>query len=304
MTRVAEAHLDNPEITTLCARLFLASGRTDYAARKTYRALQSSSSPDHDTLAGIKELMVPDTPRDDMADDPIYDLINDLAVVRAKNPAGTLADNLSDNLVPQPDVAFDDTLADTRPRTLGSEFFPRSFPGQGMKPVEGFKTITNRVKKIATVLPETFQEIIARLKGYHAFFQERESLARFLKWTTALAGAVILTGFGINTLVHLVHTPPKETAVEANKVEKVEKEMPGRFTIQVAAYLKKAHADEFLAKLKQKGLDAYTYRADGGGRTWFIVRISHFPDRESAAQYGTNLKEQGLIDDFFVDNNE
>lgn len=173
-----------------------------------------------------------------------------------------------------------------------------------MKYTNGFKAIANKVKKNATAIPGIFQIITARLKAYQAFFQGRESLTRFLKWATALAAAAVLTGFAINTLVHLIRTPPKTTTVELNRIDKVEKEMPGRFTIQVAAYLKKTHADEFLTKLKQKGLDAYIYRADGGGRTWFIVRISHFPDRESAAAYGANLKEQGLIDDFFVDNNE
>lgn len=292
MTRVAETHLDNPEITALCARLFLGSGRTDYAAQKVYRAVQSSSSPDQVTLAGIGELMEPEA----------------LTDARTNGIADDMPDILSENLAAsQPDVMFGDTLANTEPETLGSRFSPRPFPEQGMKSAEGFKAIAKKVKKIVTALPGTFQTITARLKAYHAFFQGRESLRRFFKWATALAAAAVLTGFGINTLVHLIYTPPKTTTVELNridKVEKVEKEMPGRFTIQVAAYLKKAHADEFLAKLKQKGLDAYTYRADGGGRTWFIVRVSHFPDRESAAQYGTNLKEQGLIDDFFVDNNE
>lgn len=292
ITLVAEAHLDNPETIALCARLFLASGRTDYAARKVYRAVQSSSSPDQVTLADIGELMEPE----------------DLTDTKANGMADDMPDILAENLAaPQPDVMFSDTLTNTEPETLGSRFSPRPFPEQGMKSVGRFKAIANKVKKNATAIPGVFQIITARLKAYHAFFQGRESLTRFLKWATALAAAAVLTGFGINTLVHLIHTPPKKTTVELNKidkVEKVEKEMPGRFTIQVAAYLKKAHADEFLAKLKQKGLDAYIYRADGGGRTWFIVRISHFPDRESAAEYGANLKEQGLIDDFFVDNNE
>lgn len=289
MTRVAEAHLDNPEITVLCARLFLASGRTDYAARKVYRAIQSSSSPDQVTLASIEELMEPEV----------------LTDVKANGIADDMPDILAENLAdPQPDVMSGHTLTNTEPETLGSRFSPRSFPEQGMKYANGFKAIANKVKKNATAIPGIFQIITARLKAYHAFFQGRESLTRFLKWATALAATAVLTGFAINTLVHLIRTPPKTTTVELNRIDKVEKEMPGRFTIQVAAYLKKTHADEFLTKLKQKGLDAYIYRADGGGRTWFIVRISHFPDRESAAVYGANLKEQGLIDDFFVDNNE
>ncbi len=253
MTRIAEAHPDHPEIMTLCARLFLVSGRTDYTARKVYRAIQAGHPPDLETLAGIKAL-------------------------------------LKSEILPHPGLAAVETALPPGP------FSKSNVNLAGMA-----EAIARRSKGLAAGLTVIFQKSAAALKAGGAFFRGQERLARVLKWGMALAGVAVIAGFGISTLFHIVQISPKKTKVEVNRVEV---EIPMRFTIQVAAYLKRNHADEYVAKLKQKGLDAYIYKADGGGRTWFIVRISRFSDRESAAQYGEKLKQQHLIDDFFVDNNE
>ncbi|MCP4024660.1 MAG: SPOR domain-containing protein, partial [Desulfobacteraceae bacterium] len=54
--------------------------------------------------------------------------------------------------------------------------------------------------------------------------------------------------------------------------------------------------------LKEKGVDATIKEATGGGKTWYLVRVSEFPDKTSAAAYGQELKKQKIIDDFFVNN--
>lgn len=254
VTQIAEVNLDHPEITALCARLFLAAGRTDYTARKVYKAAQTSHTPDPETLSDIKALQI---------SEPM------------SRPEFTVMEE-----APQPS--------------------PPS-PGANINITGRVNPLARGLRKLTAGLPTVFQKAVAPLKAGYAFFQGQERPARVLKWGMALAGVAIIAGFGISTLFHIVHISPKKTKVE---VSKVEVESPMRFTIQVAAYLKKVHADEYVAKLKQKKLDAYIYKADGGGRTWFIVRISRFSDRESAAQYGEQLKQQHLIDDFFVDNNE
>lgn len=253
ITQIAEAHLDHPEITTLCAQLFLAAGRTDYTAGKVYRAVQASHTLAPETLSAIKALQTSDT---------------------LSHPGFT---------------------------AMEASQLPATPPGPSINLTGVVRAMARGSKNIAAGLPVVFQKAVAPLKTGYAFFRGQGRPARVLKWGMALAGVAVITGFGISTLFHIVHTPPQKTKVE---VSRVEVEIPMRFTIQVAAYLKKIHADEYVAKLKKKGFDAYIYRADGGGRTWFIVRISRFSDRESAAQYGEQLKQQHLIDDFFVDNNE
>ncbi|MBR9979519.1 MAG: SPOR domain-containing protein, partial [Desulfatitalea sp.] len=43
-------------------------------------------------------------------------------------------------------------------------------------------------------------------------------------------------------------------------------------------------------------------KAASGSRTWYQVKVSHFPTRDQARQYGEQLKTKGLIDDFYVAN--
>jgi len=76
------------------------------------------------------------------------------------------------------------------------------------------------------------------------------------------------------------------------------------FTIQVAAYLKSQDAQRFVDQLTQQKLDAYWTKATSANRTWYQVKVSHFPTRETAQRYGQGLKSKGLIDDFYVANNE
>lgn len=72
------------------------------------------------------------------------------------------------------------------------------------------------------------------------------------------------------------------------------------YTLQVAAYLKQEYALKLVEDLKRKGLDAYWIETSSGGKLWYQVRISHFPDQQSARDYGRNLKWKGMIDDFYV----
>ena len=80
--------------------------------------------------------------------------------------------------------------------------------------------------------------------------------------------------------------------------------MPNRFTLQVAAYLKQHHAEKYASQLKAQGIDAYWTETVRRNKRWYQVRIAHFPDKAAARAYGQSLKQQGLIDDFYVANYE
>lgn len=82
----------------------------------------------------------------------------------------------------------------------------------------------------------------------------------------------------------------------------IEIQFPKPFTIQVAAYLKQVHADRYAAILKQKGIVPIITKVKGGGKIWYVVRISEFADKATAAAFGKKLKAEKIIDDFFVSN--
>jgi septal ring-binding cell division protein DamX len=104
----------------------------------------------------------------------------------------------------------------------------------------------------------------------------------------------------INTVGHLQHKEEAaiQTALPARPV------VTDPFTLQVAAYLKPQYARKFVRQLRQQGLDAYWSEAVRGQKRWYQVRVSHFATKEAARNFGEKLKSQGIIEDYYVANNQ
>jgi hypothetical protein len=111
-----------------------------------------------------------------------------------------------------------------------------------------------------------------------------------------LTGAVL--ALVINTVGHLVKS---EKPVE-KKIETAPEVITDPFTLQVAAYLKPTYAKKYVEQLKKQGLDAYWREAMSANKKWYQVRVSHFPDKKSARDFGEALKIKGIIDDYYVAN--
>ena len=102
------------------------------------------------------------------------------------------------------------------------------------------------------------------------------------------------------TLPTLFKNQPATIEPEQMIIKAPAPELP--YTIQVAAFLSLPHAKNYTNKLKKTGLTARYVKVEGKNKTWFLVRISEFKDKSSAAAYGQQLKREGLIKDFFVAN--
>lgn len=153
---------------------------------------------------------------------------------------------------------------------------------------------------------QTFYEDLRALPVW-AFRQLRSAV----RWATqsrksrrVLAG-ILLGGLSvaviflvINTVGHLVKTETPATP----KIEKAPQTITDPFTLQVAAYLKPAYAKTYVEKLKEHGFEAYWREAISADKKWYQVRISHFPDKKSARDFGEALKAKGIIDDYYVAN--
>jgi cell division septation protein DedD len=120
-------------------------------------------------------------------------------------------------------------------------------------------------------------------------------------------GAVIAAGaaaggiwFFVNAGDGLLRPADIPTAAEPAAAAPAEVRDP--YTLQVAAYLKPEYALKFVDDLKQRGHDAYWTETASGGKTWYQVRIAHFPDPQSARDFGARLKQKGIIEDFYVTN--
>jgi hypothetical protein len=126
--------------------------------------------------------------------------------------------------------------------------------------------------------------------------RESKRLTHMLKWglMAVLCAGVVLAV--INTIGYLTKTRTEVT----KKVQPVAVPIIDPLTLQVAAYLKKDHAYGYAEKLKAHDLDVYVREAVGSAKTFYQVRISHFPDKKQAVEYGESLKARGVIDDYYV----
>jgi hypothetical protein len=138
--------------------------------------------------------------------------------------------------------------------------------------------------------------ILSVVKAY-TFIKDHEKLQFYLKAGFLIIVSVLLLFFMVGTISHIF----KSSTTEKEKV-KIPIQVSKPFTIQVAAYLKQKHAQRYIDILKKKEIAARMKKIDGGGKTWFVVRVSEFTDKKNAAAYGQKLKKEKIIDDFFVNN--
>lgn len=75
----------------------------------------------------------------------------------------------------------------------------------------------------------------------------------------------------------------------------------GTYTVQLEAAQTQAEADEKVAKLKTKGVEAYILKSQVPGKgTFYRVRVGMFPNATEARKFGASLKQQKLVPDFFI----
>jgi len=153
------------------------------------------------------------------------------------------------------------------------------------------------LKKLWILLISVLSFFILSAGKSVTYIKEHEKAQFYLKTGLLSMVSVWLLFFMANTVSHML----KSKAVEKPEKE-IQIQVPKPFTIQVAAYLKQKHAARYVDTLKKKEIDAIVKKVGGGGKTWFVVRVSEFVDKKSAAAYGQKLKQQGIIDDFFVNN--
>ena len=91
--------------------------------------------------------------------------------------------------------------------------------------------------------------------------------------------------------------PAEEPAVVAPRVAEtpIRLQLPdsSRFAVQVGAFLSPANAEVLIRDLKDRGYTAYVFMApDGKGRTWHLVRIGGFIDRNTATSAATDFRSK------------
>ncbi|NDY71678.1 SPOR domain-containing protein [Desulfobacter hydrogenophilus] len=302
LTVLADSWYADPELCRIVVDVFLDQGRMDFSARRLYRSFldmidmtgegNNASQQDKVRAEMIRDMMSErlDTP------EPEPEMI--------EPGLGTLGDERVDSTIFIPgdqegrgpfvdltDQAFEDGPAGWRPED-------DIYTGQ---------QTSGRVSALLALL----SGIGRKAAGGGSFIADRTGKAKYAvlnliqareKWWGRVRGVMIaclgvwLIFFVWGTLSHMFKTA-EQPARQINIV------ITKPFTIQVAAYHKKAHADRYMATLAQKGLKATMKVTDGGGKTWYLVHVSEFTDQKSAQAYGNRLKTDHIIDEFFVTKN-
>ena len=308
--RLADAHPLHPIIQHAAARLCLASERTDYRALQTYRRVCAEEGrippefqADLPRLLGNGERsgdwnrpILP--PGGTVSPAPAEAVIATVAKptrapaatdpsVRSEMPLAADEEDAVFRLTGEVDE-IDEDEADVRASLLA-------------KPRRSAVWLDARVRQ-AVAAWELLRERLRRWSAGGAGWMY--GIRRYPRFRRALALLLIIGicaagGWLALDVADLFESSPTETAGVEPPSTPVSA-TPDAFALQVAAYLKQDYALKLVDDLKKKGLKAYWIETTSSGKTWYQVRIAHFPDPPSAREFGRNLKSKGIIDDFYV----
>ncbi len=155
-------------------------------------------------------------------------------------------------------------------------------------------------KKTGTQLFQFINIIHAAFKKFFYLITSHEKTKTYIKFSLIFISFLLVISLLFITFSNFSKNQTIPVEQKQTIAEVAIPKMP--YTIQIAAFLSKPHAENYTKKLKSTGLDARLVTVTGKSKTWFLVRISQFPDKASAAAYGQKLKSEGLIKDFFVAN--
>jgi hypothetical protein len=313
--RLGSAHPRNAAVQHALARLYLALERTDYPALRTYRRVcDAQGRAPAEFCEDLARLLGKDRRSDEWAQQ-IYSQAQGLG------PAPDLSVSRREPELPQiePDVSEADE--DEIPRQTDEWDQPEAafrMAGEADALEEedtearasllaGRSTVRLSLDRLATVAGSALRMV---LEGIRRFVRGFWKLARFAFRFRAVRyalGVLLVTGVAGGGIwmaldaLDLFDRGPLPPAGSQRPGPATAAAMDS-YTLQVAAYLKQEYAFKLVEELKGKGLDAYWIETSSGGKLWYQVRVSHFPDQQSARDYGRNLKWQGLVDDFYVTN--
>lgn len=269
LTVLIEHHHTNSRLAPFIAKVLLTQNMTDYASVKFYRRILALPELEQELKQKIEKIL-------NRTDKTLRHI-----EVKSKN----------DIYIGQ-NQGKDDSLNFRQDRGSNIEIVRNLSENFRLLPKKGTKIIILRIWK-------KFSNIISFLIEYFSILKRGYWLLIILLFA-GVVFLVILLNFDIffqsSRKLHQSSLSQGENTTTANLP------ISKPYTIQVAAFLKLPHAQTHAESLKKQSIDARIINFKGGGKIWYLVRVSEFSDKESAELYGEKLKAEKLIDDFFVCN--
>jgi hypothetical protein len=307
--RLGSAHPRNAAIQQAQARLFLMLERTDYPALRSYRRVCDAQGRAPDEFCeSLARLLRKDGRSDEWAQ-RIYSQARgaDLPAVARPREAGRFPADLSEAVeseaeLPAEEAAEPESAFRISPAADASD---EEGPEERGSFLAGRRDLRPHLRRLALAAGSSANAVLERLVRLGRGTGRTARCAFRVRGVRYALGVLLVAGvaggglwMGIEALDLFDRAPSVPASVETPAPAAAAATDP--FTLQVAAYLKQEYAIKLVEELKRKGLDAYWTETSSGGKLWYQVRISHFPDQQSAREYGRNLKWKGLIDDFYV----
>ena len=119
---------------------------------------------------------------------------------------------------------------------------------------------------------------------------------------TAFGKTLITEGQRLN----IIEKPPEPAKKETKKPPspppaepaQPKEEPAGNYAVQVAVVLSEQLAQPIIDKLTKEGYQAYFYKSDHKGKTYYKIRVGHFETSAQAREVEMKLKSQGHKDAF------
>jgi hypothetical protein len=264
LTGLARNHCDHPQLLPLLARIFLDSRRMDFTARQTYARVMEDPELNTRFQTEIQTLMDFETH------------MTDTSGIRATLPG--------------------EPVQKRQKRAAADKMPDISEPGAGI-----WKGIQQTVRRLCSKTAAAWQAA--------GSFSDRLTTGvigpvswRFFLKAAFMGGVCLGLAVFIHHTISYLKTPEPEPVAKTEIV--IEERVPKPFTIQVAAYLTDTHAKEYVERLTKQGVDARIKQTTAGGKTWYLIRVSEFENRQNAAAYGNHLKSENIIEEFFVSNTQ
>lgn len=294
-------------IQRLLMQFYMINGRTDFDALQTYRRVWHRQGPlPADSVRDLSRLL-----RNDHVLTPwslqVYLAAHEAGDESAVEGIAAAAKWLPDTEESRSHLKRAKKLLDALDRPLPEETTLSGFrPDRSVSAQE--HTSPGRSAR-ARIRPNG-REMMSRLNTW-LDFSGSGSGDGDKKWLAAVSAKPAMTAIAAVSILAVAagvgwrfyHRPARPSQSTPKAVVKAPA-VSDPFTIQVAAYLKRDDAQQFVDQLIEAGLDAFLTRAASANRSWYQVKVSHFASRETAQDYGRKLKSKGLIDDFYVANYE
>jgi hypothetical protein len=305
--RLGNAHPRNPDIQKALARLYLMLERTDYPAMRTYRRVcDAQGRPPAELSADLAQLLREDKRSEAWARQIDFQAqgsgpgIELTEPPRPRDEQWRKAEPETGESSPPADESVESQAAFRM--TDGAQALDDEGPEERVSLLARQRTVWPHLRCLAGWAFQALCTQVRRLGGLLGQAIRFAYRLRAVRYGIGVLGVAALTAGGIwmGFETYEVFDAPPSAPAGAESPAPAPAVVADPFTLQVAAYLKQEYALKLVEELKRKGLDAYWTETSSGGKLWYQVRLSHFPDQPSAREYGRNLKGKGVIDDFYV----